>query len=317
MQTAVAIVHAFGGVARRDQILAAGCSGTDITAAVRGGELRRIRRAHYASARASADAVAAIRVGGRLAGLTAAASYGLWAGFDCRCHVVVPHNASRLRRIVRPDRTTPDTGDREVVVHWQDAAPHAECWRVGLSDALRQVVAWSDAETAMATLDTALDRRLVTKESLRLMFAAEPTASRVRAAAAVPGSGSGYESIVARRLRSLGFRVRQQVPVPGVGRIDAEVEDYLFLEIDGSGFHDAPAARDVDATRDAALVALGRPVIRLRTRRIRDDWTGCLADIRGSLAHRPASPRSQETLGRMSPVALRMPPPVDSLPNNS
>ena len=287
MYSVLAVVDALGGIARRDQILDAGLSGSDITGAVRRGEIRRVRRAHYASPRAHPDAVAATRVGGRLAGLSAARSYGLWAGFDDRCHVVVPTNASRLRVITERGSTTPDVGEREVVVHWQDAGHHRECWRVGLLEALRQVASWADRETAMATLDTALDLGVVSSAQLSLAFADEPAASRQRAADARPGSGSGYESIVIRRLRAAGLRVRQQVVVPGVGRIDAKVEDYLFLEIDGSGFHDSPSARDADAIRDAALVALGRPVIRLRTRRIREDWPGCLADILAALAHRP------------------------------
>lgn len=287
MYSAAAVVDAFGGVARRDQILAAGLSGTDITAAVRRGELRRVRRAHYARPGAAADAVAATRVGGRLGGVSAARTYGIWSGFDDRCHVVVPTNASRLRVIRGNPATTPDVGDRHVVVHWQDVEPSRECWRVGLADTLRQVVAWSDQETAMAALDTALDRGLVSEAWLARKFADEPAASRLRAAAARPGSGSGYESIVVRRLRAHGLRVRQQVAVPGVGRIDAEVEGFLFLEIDGSEFHDTPRARDADAIRDAGLVAHGRPVIRLRTRRIRDDWPGCLADILSAVAHRP------------------------------
>jgi hypothetical protein len=197
----VSVVDALGGVARRDQILSAGLSGTDITAAVRRGELRRVRRAHYASRRAQPDAVVAARVGGRLAGLSAARSYGLWGGFDERCHVVVATNASRLRLITTPDATTPDVGERDVVVHWQDVGPRRECWRVGLLDALRQVVAWADQETAMAVLDTALDLGVASKAQLSRAFADESTTSRIRAAAAAPGSGSGYESMVVRRLR--------------------------------------------------------------------------------------------------------------------
>lgn len=299
MYSVSAVVDALGGIARRDQILGAGLSGTDITAAVRRGEVRRVRRAHYASRSALPDAEVATRVGGRLAGLSAARSYGLWGGFDERCHVVVATNASRLRVITTHEATTPDVSDREVVVHWQDAMPSRECWRVGLLDALRQVAAWADPETAMAVLDTALDLGVVSKAQLLRAFADEPATSRIRAAAAEPGSGSGYESIVVRRLRARGFRVRQQVIVPGVGRIDAEVEDFLFLEIDGAEFHDTREARDADAIRDAGLVARGRPVIRLRTRRIRDDWSGCLADIEAALAHRPATGRFQEITVQM------------------
>ena len=94
MYSAAAVVDAFGGIARRDQILATGLSGSDITAAVRRGELGRVRRAYYASPRALADAVVATRVGGRLGGLSAARTYGLWAGFDDRCIPAVDERTS-------------------------------------------------------------------------------------------------------------------------------------------------------------------------------------------------------------------------------
>jgi very-short-patch-repair endonuclease len=298
MYSAGAVIDAFGGLARRDQILAAGLSGADITAAVRRGEVRRIRRAHYATPRASGDAAVAVRIGGRLGGVSAARSYGLWAGFDLRLHVVVPANAARLRAIRTPEGVQPDVGERQSVVHWADVEPARECWRPTLHDTLRQVAAWADQETAMATLDTALDLGLVSPAQLADALLDEPAASRVRAASAEAGSGSGYESIVVRRLRRRGLRVVQQVTVPGVGRIDAEIEGLLFLEIDGDEFHRTSAAYETDRRRDGALTARGLPFIRLTTRRIREDWPGCLADIFAALEHAHRLPFSGVFGGR-------------------
>lgn len=288
MSSVRAIADAYGGIARRDQFLDAGASGSDLTRAVRLGELRRIRRAHYASAIADRDAAAAVRVGGRLAGTSAARSYGVWAGFDDRVHLVVARNAARLRLTQSGGHVTPDVGDRPVRVHWEDAAIGRECWRVPLLEALRQIASWCDAETAQAALESALDQRFLTLD--RLAGLAAPTAAaRLRLRSARSGSGSGYETVVARRLRRLGHRVRQQVVVPGVGRVDREIDDYLLLEIDGDGHHRSVEDLDRDARRDAAALAQGRIVLRLRTRRIRDDWQGCLADIQTILARRPSA----------------------------
>jgi very-short-patch-repair endonuclease len=296
MYSVAVVVSALGGIATRAQILAAGLSGTDITAGVRRGEIRRVRRAHYATPDAPSDAVDVVRVGGRLCGVSAARSYGLWAGFDDTLHVAVARNASRLRVIREHEALTPDRSNRELEVHWTDTEPTRECWRVSLGDCLRQVVAWCDRETAMACLDTAVEVAGVTREELRAMFAAEPPASRVRAADTQPGCGSGYESIVVRRLRRIGLRVRQQVWISGVGRVDGVIDDILVLEIDGFEHHSTREAFEEDRRRDAALAALGKPKIRLTPRRILADWDGCVADILGALRFQEAVvPMKQES----------------------
>ncbi|HWH98619.1 MAG TPA: DUF559 domain-containing protein [Pseudolysinimonas sp.] len=309
MYSPVAVVSAFGGIATRTQIVGAGLTGTDITSAVRRGELRRVRRAHYATPGARPDAVDAVRVGGRLCGVSAARSYGLWAGFDETLHVAVARNASRLRVIREHDMITPDRGDRQIELHWTEIESSRECWRVSLHDCLRQVVAWSDRETAMACLDTAVEAAGVTRDELRAVFAAEPPQSRLRAAEAQPGCGSGYESIVVRRLRKLGLRVRQQVWIPGVGRVDGLIDEILVLEIDGFEHHFTREAFEEDRRRDAVLAGLGKRSIRLSTRRIRTDWDGCVADILAAL-------RFQEVLGRVGQESGQ-PAPEDDCSNFS
>ena len=160
MSNPVPIINSLGHVATRQQLVARGCSGFDLTIAVRRGEIRRVRQARYSTPGASADAVAAIRVGGMLAGPSAARSYGLWSGFDRRVHVSVGDSSSRLRTnfapSIQPELLTPDFSEREVVVHWLvgGAVPELgpECWRLPRATALRQVVAWCDRETAIACL---------------------------------------------------------------------------------------------------------------------------------------------------------------------
>ncbi len=150
----------------------------------------------------------------------------------------------------------------------------------------------------MACLDTAVEIAGVTREGLRAVFAGEPASSRLRAADARAGSGSGYESIVVRRLSARGLRVRQQVWIPEVGRVDGVIEDILVLEIDGFEYHFTREAFEEDRRRDAVLASLGTAGIRLSTRRIRADWDGCVADILAAL-------RIQEDRGRVIPVSSR------------
>jgi len=299
MHSVQATVAALGGVATRQQLLAAGLSGFDLTIAVKRGEVRRVRQARYVTDNASFDAVAAARVGGLLAGTSAARSYGLWSGFDTRLHISVGANSARLRTNVppsftgRPIELTPDTSGRRIVLHWLEAgavpelAP--ECWRVSLPVCLRQVIAWCDRETAIATLDTAL--ALVPRDLLRTAFAAAPVSHREIVAECRPGSDSGYESIVRQRLGAIGIVVLQQVRIARVGRVDGLIAGTrVVLEVDGRGYHDDPAAVEEDRRRGAELVAQGYTRVQLSSTRITADWMWCIRMVRGAMAQFPAAP---------------------------
>lgn len=287
------IIDSLGHIATRQQLIARGCSGFDLTIAVRRGEIRRIRQARYSTPGALFDAVAATRVGGMLAGPSAARSFGLWSGFDTRVHVSVGANSSRLRTNIAPSLhprvLTPDFSERQIVVHWLvgGAVPELgpECWRVSWASALRQVVEWCDRETAIACLDTALTKFRLSPAALAEVFRDRPLGERLVAAASRRGSDSGPESVVRQRLLAVGIRVIQQVQF-AVGRVDMRVEGTrILLEIDGKEFHDSPEARERDRHRDAELAALNYLVIRLSYARIFGDWDWCLRIIREAMTH--------------------------------
>ena len=288
-------VAALGGIATRQQLIASGFSGYDLTRAVRSGRLIRVRQARYAVADASPDALAATRVGGLLAGTSAADSYGLWSGMDRRLHISVGTNSARLRTNVAPSflaprrSLTPDTSRRRVVIHWLigGAVPELgpECWRVPLSTCLRQVVEWSDRETAIACLDTAL--RLTTLSPLDIdeLFSDASAAERLIAAECRYGCDSGTESLVAQRFRGLGIAYRQQVMIPDVGRVDFGIRGTkIIIEVDGKRYHDDPAAYERDRWRDAELVKRGYTVIRLSYLRVTTDWAWCAGIVLATIA---------------------------------
>lgn len=289
---------ALGGVATRQQLIAAGLSGFDLTIAVKRGEVRRVRQARYVTDSASFDAVAAARVGGLLAGTSAARSYGLWSGFDRRLHISVGANSARLRTNVppsfigRPTELTPDTSGRRIVLHWLEAGAvpelGPECWRVSLLVCLRQVVAWCDRETAIATLDTAL--ALVPRDALLDTFATAPVSQREVVAECRPGSDSGYESIVRQRLGAIGVIVIQQVQIARVGRVDGLISGTrVVLEVDGREYHDDPAAVEEDRRRGAELVAQGYTRVQLSSTRIMTDWPWCVRMVLGAMAQFPVA----------------------------
>ena len=291
MPDARSITVRLGHIATRQQLLGAGCSGTDLTRAIRLGELSRVRQARYATVDAPFDALVAVRVGGTLAGPSAARSYGLWGGLGDRIHVSVGQRGGRLRTVSDPvfadGHTLVDRMRVPVVVHWLRGGATPEtgpnCWRVPLPVALRQVVRWCDTETAVACLDTALDLGWDSNALLRL-FVNEPIRSRLVAGRARAGSESGIESLVRQRLQVVGIHPRQQVEVVGVGRVDMVLGSNLVVEVDGFGFHCDRAAFENDRRRDAELVALGFRVFRLSYSRVIGDWPACERLIRAALS---------------------------------
>jgi very-short-patch-repair endonuclease len=288
-------IQSLGCIATRQQLIAHGYSGYDLTCAVRLGLIRRVRQARYATPDAPLDAIAATRIGGMLAGPSAADSYGLWHGFDTRLHVSVGENSSRLRTNVAPSlRTpdqllTPDTFTRKAVVHWlvDGAVPELgpECWRVPLPVCLRQVVEWCDRETAIACLDTALTEYRLSRAELLGTFSDAPASDRLLAGECCLGSDSGTESLVRQRLTALGIKLRQQIQIRGVGRVDMGiVGTRILLEIDSEKYHDNDEAFERDRWRTAELVARGYVVIRLSYLRVTTDWAWCLRMIIGAMA---------------------------------
>ncbi|MEO9013807.1 MAG: DUF559 domain-containing protein [Terrimesophilobacter sp.] len=295
MHDPTAAIQSLGCIATRQQLIAQGHSGYDLTCAVRLGLISRVRQARYATPDAPRDAIAATRIGGMLAGPSAADSYGIWHGFDTRLHVSVGENSSRLRTNVAPSirlsgqRLTPDTSSRVTVIHWlvDGAVPERgpECWRVPLPVCLRQVVEWCDRETAIACLDTALTAYRLSRTELLTIFSDASTSDRLLAGECCRGSDSGTESLVRQRLTALGIRVRQQIQIRGVGRVDMGIAGTrIILEIDSGRFHDNDEAFERDRWRTAELVARGYIVIRLSYARVTTDWAWCLRMIAGAMA---------------------------------
>jgi very-short-patch-repair endonuclease len=243
-----------------------------LTAAVRDGSLRRLRKGIYAVPTASTAAVAAIAARGRLSCTTAARSYGLWAGDDVRLHLQFAPNA----------RAGPRDG---AVCHWFPVEPQREAWRVSVEDCLRSVARCADEETAVAVFDTAISAGLTNPVALREVLSGQPANVRARASLARAGSDSGVESIVRQRLQRWGHVVDQQVHVGGVGRVDMRIDGTLYLEIDGFAFHKGREQFERDRARDAVLAARGLRSLRVSAAQVMGEWEVALSRIRSVLAH--------------------------------
>ncbi len=283
----LATLDQLGGVASAHQLRAAGASSGDLTAAVHTGALRRIRKGYYATGAASPAAVAAVLRRGRLSCVSAARSYGLWAGDDGRLHL----------QFGPKSRAGPH---RDHVRHWFAGEANQHVWRVSLDDCLRSVARCADEETAVAVFDTAISAGLTSPPVLRRILARQPVNVRARALLARPGSDSGVESIARQRLEAQGHIVEQQLHVPGVGRVDMRIDGLLYLEVDGFAFHGDRAAFERDRLRDATLGAAGHLRMRVSAAQVRDEWPAVLGRIERILTHSANSQERRDQPGHLA-----------------
>ncbi|HXH36619.1 MAG TPA: type IV toxin-antitoxin system AbiEi family antitoxin domain-containing protein [Plantibacter sp.] len=286
------VIVQLGGIATRRQLLAAGFTGPELTAAVREAVISRVRQGYYASQSTPIASRVAVRIGGAVGCLTAAGTYGFWDGMDARVHVSVPHLASRLRTrqplVAFPSARRSDVFPEPVVLHWTaEPRPHVagpETWRVSRDEALRQVMHCAEAEDAIACWETALSSGTLPQDTLARIASGLPMHLRRRAALVQAGAESGPESLVGQRLVRAGFAVRRQAVFAGIGRVDLLVGERLVVEVDGFAYHSDPARFESDRRRDALLTAAGQVVIRLSFRQVMFDWPFCERIIREALA---------------------------------
>ena len=264
-----------GGLARSAQLRSWGHTHRSIRAAIDAGQVRRIGRSWIASAEANGEAVRAVAARGILGGESALRSHGIWVSRDTGTCIVSPPTASRL----------PPLGRGEYRIRCRCTVVPGSPWRVGVVDALAQhLPRVAGAEHAVAALDSALNRRLLTPTGLELLMQRMPRRIR-RLRSRLDGSAeSGLESLLRLAIEREGWRVESQVRVAGVGRVDLVVDGCLVIEADGSAWHDGHEAIELDRERNAALVLRGYRWHRFGYRQVIDDLAGCIAVIRALLA---------------------------------
>lgn len=251
-------------IASRDELLAAGANGRALTWDVRDGRLLRIYRDHYALPGTAEHVIRAVRVGGRLACVSALADRGVFVFRHHPGHVHLQRGASRLRSPA--DRYVSLAGNRDSVeLHWQpllrpdDATAHA----VGAIDSVAQAIRCQPPRMAVATLDSALNKRVIGPEDVRLIFASLPQRFRPIQALSDGRAEAGSETIVRLLVRTLGLQFDIQVFIDGVGRVDLLIEGCLVVEADSRAHHSAIDRYVVDRSRDTTLAILGYMSLRL------------------------------------------------------
>lgn len=270
----VALAARRGGVLPARAFQRAGVSEADLATAVRHGTLMRVRRGWYATADAARDVVRAVRVGGTLTAASSCRLHGLWLLDDPLLHVRVPATASRLRS---PDDAC-DSLDREahaVCVHYRPVRPADgpvdRPARDGLASSIAEMFRCAGTVPAMVALESALNRKLLSFQSLELIRELTPAWAGRALNLASAESDSGLETIARLLLHRLRTRVRTQVSIPGVRRVDLLVGDRLILELDGRTFHSG-GDFERDRAQDLELVLRGYVVVRISYRMVTSDW---------------------------------------------
>lgn len=243
-----------------------------LTAAVRSGAAHRVRNGWYSTLDPSDPRFRAVRVGGRLTGLSA---FEVWGGWVWRrpplVQVCVPANAARLRAVAG------------VELHYDDA-PGGTASEVSVVSAMTRVLLDEEPEVAIPCVDWALRTGRADRIDVERAFLSLPLPRREVSRLVDWRSQSVLESVARVRLRQAGFRVRSQQKTGDLGGSDLTIEGSVVLETDGRKFHEK--SFESDRRRDLVTTIEGRHVIRASYSMVRDEWPAILAAIRAALASR-------------------------------
>lgn len=256
----VGYVHARGGVASGQEILAQGVGRRRLTQLVANGQLSRPRNGWYSTLAPQHPRFRAARIGGRLTGASALADMGAWMlDPPRRLEVSVERGSARLR------------ADPDALIRWDAAKLHPSELIVSLEEALIRVVLDHELDVAVPCIDWALHTGRLDRFAFEHLILALPHRARVVRKWVDGASESVLESVARVRLVRSGWHVRSQVPVGELGSIDLVVGDEVGLELDGREHHEKSFERD--RRKDLQIVLEGRVPLRVTYSMLRGDWS--------------------------------------------
>jgi hypothetical protein len=286
---ALRVLADHGGVAPISAFRAARLTRHQVAAVFRRGVMHRPRNGWFVDPSIPWQGAHAIRVGGLLACVSAAASWNLPVPPEAwrRLHVMVPANASRLRHNRDRTRQVRAGDDQEVELHWTSHVDTRVGWRTGLVDTLLELVDCVPGDWFVAAIDAALHRPwvgepIMTGEELGRLADLLPRRKRTLLDLVDPLAGSCLETLV-----RLGLQRREVGPLTlqfspdGRRFVDILVGERLLVEADGEEFHDP----EKDALRDAFFRGLGYTVLRFTYEQIVFHLDDVLDQIEAALAN--------------------------------
>ena len=268
--SAQALLH-LGGVAHGRTLRAAGVSQKDLERACLAGGVHRIRSGWYCLPHDESDTVRALRVGGRVTCVSRLAPLQVWLVPDGRLHVAVNGTRALLRSPA--DRAHPLAswgGQPSVVTHWRGPVNNPTDPRELIDDAATCLAGCLPRDAAVVAFDSLLNLQLLTTD--RLAWALAGVHREWMLGLVNAGCASGLETLARLHLRGHNLRVRSQVQIAGVGRVDLVVGDRLVLELDSRAHHTDQDAYERDRARDLELVRRGYLVVRVTYLQVMTRW---------------------------------------------
>lgn len=243
----------------------------------------RVRHGWYSVPDAPEPAVLAVRIGGRLTGVSALESYGLRVPRRPKLHVAVPVGACRLRK---PEDRFHRLESRDPVrVHWVDRRRAGESvWRVSVADALVVVLTEEGRDIAVACASAVLHRGMLTPAALDEVFRRAPARAAAWRCLVSDLDESHGETFARLWMTDAGIAFTQQVH-SAAGRHDFLIGERTYIEIDG-GQHDpewtgeGSSSWDSDFDRDTTVTIGGGATQRFNYRQLYTDWPRVLDAIR-------------------------------------
>lgn len=280
-----------GGVLKLRELVDAGFSRDQVAALQHKGLLVRPRIGWYCDPGFDEAVVRALRVGGVLGCVSAAASWGMVTPerYDQTLHVSLLQNASRLRNSRTGAPVPPTVEEVGVRLHWELRHDPAPAFRVTPFDALVQLVACVDPFWVTAALDSALHEprggpALLTEADRGRLRLAVPEAIGPAIDAADGSAESVGETRTRLGLVAARIPFETQANIGGQYEADFLIEGWLVVEVDGRAFHSDPEAFVHDRQRDALMSWLGYRVLRFTHRQVMNEWPWVLEVIRQVMA---------------------------------
>lgn len=270
-----------GNLAATHELHADGHPRAEIAHAVRTRAVFRVRQGWYVLPEVHPQLQEAARVGGRVTCLTGLRLHGAWTHPDARLHVAVPSNACRLRTR-RDSRLRLESSTDSAVAHWRDS-PSAERLLLPALECIIDLINCQPRDTVLAAADSVLHGDPVARAQWTQFLRAVPARHRTALSRLDGICESGTETLAWHRMTALGIRLRRQVPIPGIGRVDFLVGTRLVIEVDGLEYHIDPERFEADRRRDARLSARGFRVLRFSYRQVLFRWYEVEAAILGAI----------------------------------